>query len=670
MSTRQTAHLSQPLIDRGLAPVLLRAGIKPHAIHGAPGWLYPTFTLDGEPTPVSRWKAADSEAKPKYLWVPAEAEGRPVYYAMPGLRDAVQLANGLLYFAAGEPDLWTYLAAGYDNVWSWFGEGNVPPTLVEDLVALGVTRAVYCPDLDLAGLRSASKVHSALEGSPIQLDLRVLPGSFGDKSDINDLWVSCQFNPHVFEDCLDHLAPYNLLAYIETYDPPKPQQADDRTGQATSHSKPEELAEVKRRALVAIELALTKRGGKPGYYNCPFDDHGPDGKDFLFDPESGMIGGCQGKHAGMLTKWAELAAHLGIDVTAIGREVWEERNQAPNRPNATVRAVPKRDRRPGVRIVSVRESIDEYEATLRGELVPDVRPIPAPYKPLHRLGGLAALWEPRKTIFIVSGSGMGKTAFIETTMDGLNLGGHDTFAWGPEWSPVEYLMRKVAGWGGPSYEDQQLNRLWLIEEKHNVKERHGRPLTPDQRHKIDELIMQFKRWPGQNHWLDFAGGPLAVMLKAAAKRITDLRASGRQVSAFYFDYAQKAQKRADNWAELELIVNDIWQFGVDMDLVTVVASQVRKEDADKLRDGGTLGATASQSISDQKANVVLTLNPIYTKAGERLEKAWIRCVKNSAAPYPAQILVRTALHRHRWDEVVLDDGQQAPPAVQKDEIPF
>src|SRR5690606_26929492 len=71
--------------------------------------------------------------------------------------------------------------------------------------------------------------------------------------------------------------------------------------------------------------ALVKRGNKPGVFNCPLD-HRPEGKDFLFSPEPGSpIGGCMGKHRGQLTRWVDLAEHLGIDVSQIARDVAVER---------------------------------------------------------------------------------------------------------------------------------------------------------------------------------------------------------------------------------------------------------------------------------------------------------------------------------------------------------
>lgn len=670
--TQQTAHLSQALKDRGLAPIMLKAGIKAHTYKGAPGWRYPTFTLDGEMTDVARWKNADSSAQPKYAWLYKGKPERPTYYVLPGLREAVEAALGLLYIAAGEVDLWTYHAAGLPNVLSWFGEGNVPATLAEDLAQLGVRRVIYLPDLDEAGFRSASKVIERLKDSDIDLDLRRLPiGQVDDKIDVNDLWQHVQFDAGVFLEQLHHSPSYSVADFRLWYDgpnAPEPGPALKLSPELATDAG--ERDEVKRRVLAEIEKRLVKRGKAAGYYACPLE-HGPEGKDFLFDPVTGMIGGCQGKHAGQLRKWTELAHHLGIDVTQIARDVWEDRQRVEkliNEPGQRAKPVPRRLRTPQVRIVSSREALAEYKAILRGERVSITLPIPAPYKPLRQLGGLAALWEARKLILIVSGSGMGKTAMLETCADGLCLEGHDILAWGPEWSPVEYQMRAIAGWGGPSYDTQRLHQLWVADQARGIRG-HGRQMADREQKLMNELIARFESWPGQVHWIDHAKGPISKLLKAAGDRVRELRDQGRKVSALFIDYAQKAQQRADNWAELELILGEIWQFGVDFDLVTVVASQVKKDEAEKIRAGGNnLSAAAAQSLSEQKPNVVLTINPIY-KAGSRLEKAWIRCVKNSAAPVPSAVLVRTALYRHRLDEVVLE-ATNAEEGETEEQIPF
>lgn len=119
-----------------------------------------------------------------------------------------------------------------------------------------------------------------------------------------------------------------LAAYdaITVQPEPKPEPAEVQlTAQHALPSDASELLEVEARTRAAIAQRLQKRGQKPGYYCCP-QEHGPAGKDFLFNPDPGQpIGGCQGKHAGQLTRWSDLADHLGVNVSAIARDVAHER---------------------------------------------------------------------------------------------------------------------------------------------------------------------------------------------------------------------------------------------------------------------------------------------------------------------------------------------------------
>ena len=104
---------------------------------------------------------------------------------------------------------------------------------------------------------------------------------------------------------------------------PAPVQPDYKPGDLPSDAS--EREEVLSRINAEIAHRLIKRGNKPGVYCCPLE-HGPDGKDFLFDPATGRIGGCQGKHAGQLTRIMDLAHEMGIDTAKIARDVWTERH--------------------------------------------------------------------------------------------------------------------------------------------------------------------------------------------------------------------------------------------------------------------------------------------------------------------------------------------------------
>ena len=198
----------QLLAERGILQTAEEVGWHPNN----DGWMYPLFDVDDkrillkDKNPIWRWKSYDSEASPKYFWKPSGlGTERPKYYLLPGLRQAIKDANGLLYIASGEPDVLAFRAAGVRNVLCWFGEDNVPNTVANDLPQLGVNRVVYFPDLDDTGRGSASKLSAWLNGTSISCEIYALPDWLGVKGDINKLWQHYEFDTLRFQEALNCL---------------------------------------------------------------------------------------------------------------------------------------------------------------------------------------------------------------------------------------------------------------------------------------------------------------------------------------------------------------------------------------------------------------------------------------------------------------------------------
>jgi len=674
--TTTTLDLKGILDQRGLRPVAFQAGWRPQIEDGEPGWSYPLFDpFTGDRLTVRRWKNAISKHEPKYRWCPKNAK-RPPYYALPTLKDAIAEAGGILHIAAGEPDLITLHAAGLYNSLCWFGELAVPKTLAEDLIALGVKHVIYYPDLDQVGLKAARRVMKRLRGSAIDLEVRLLPYEIvetdGDGIDLNKVWQECLFEPGTF---LAVLASSILMPDT----PEEPEQLTD-PGVTNTESDREELDEVGRRVCQEIARVLKKRGDKPGNYECPYPGHGSGGKDFLFDPDTGLIGGCMGKHDGMLSqpkRWKDLAAFLNIDVSQIARDVWQEHHpltppplsppctEPPPEPSDYVPDTPapskngkSNEHRP-VPIISTRTALTTLSRLVNGDELLDIMPILAPYKPFRQFQGVIELWVTGLVLLIIGPSGMGKTALLETLQDLLEIAGLDWIGWGPEWSPTNYQMRRITGWGGPSVRAQRLDFLWRKEDAAKVptEKRNGIALSDTDRAKINRIMDHLTAWPGEGHYIDQAREPLTYLLEKAEEKVWELRRAGRRVQVFFLDYIQKLQRKGGDWAELEFSLNEIWQFAQDQKLFAIVTSQVNKGQGARVRRGNyMLDENAAQQLSDQQANAMLTINPVFDLAtGDRLERAWLRAVKNSEGPTPCKIEVKTALHRHRWRSDILTD---------------
>lgn len=200
----------EALEARGILRVALEAGWQ-----GAQReWVYPVHNLNGQII-AQRSKAYDSHAKPKYRWLPAKPLGCDYYYPVGALRDAIASDSGRLYIAAGEIDVLTYVAAGLPNVLAWFGETSIPRQLGTHLQNLGVREAIYLPDKDDTGFKSAIKVRDALINTEIAFHARQLPDSLPKKADTNDLWQFVGFDAQDFRQIIQQ-APGLILPAPQT----------------------------------------------------------------------------------------------------------------------------------------------------------------------------------------------------------------------------------------------------------------------------------------------------------------------------------------------------------------------------------------------------------------------------------------------------------------------
>lgn len=670
------------LKERGILPQCKRAGWRkePHFKTKAPGWMYPVWQLDGTKAKVQRWKSVDPDHSPKYRWDPPKAPDRPRYYALPGLKAAIAEADGEVHLAAGEVDVLTFHAAGIQNVLCWFGEGSVPKTLAADLADLAVKQAFYYPDRDVPGYNAAEKVSNALYDQAIELTIRQPDRSNAPLGyDVNDHWQFCGFNRFVFQATLEAFPVLNFPA-----PKPAPKPSTSRNG---GHSDLfADYAEmVEREAIARWHIAPQNADGySREHFRSPVrgDDENPSAQWNYQTKGFRDFGTDTFYNTQAVASLLDLSTYDDYKTQHKPIQTSEQPPRKPQNGHEPPGGDSKPERRP-VPIVSTTEARARLRSWINGEAEPEGEPFLSPFTVLQIFGGLSRIHEARKVGLVIGASGTGKTSFCETHQDGACIKGLDWVAWGPEWTPEEYEMRRVAGWKGPSVEAQMYDKIWQKEKARGVPEskREGKPLTPDQRAKVNNLLDWFDTWPGQGHFIDTAAESLSYRLEAAGKKIEELRKSGRRVLLGYHDYAQKEPFKGDHWAEVEYRLGQIWQFAADYGIFMIVVSQVTKATANRVQLGELLGAGAGQSLSDQKANVVWTLNPIYEKDKDtndswlRTEKAWLRIVKNSLGAYPAQVKVRTALYRHRWSDKLLSglmktESTDAAVVDQHDEPPI
>jgi hypothetical protein len=281
------------------------------------GWIYPLLPDHA----ARRWKAFPGQRGAKYRWIPAQPADITFYDPRGHLAEHVAAAHGVLILASGEADVWALHEAGIRHATATLlGEGHLPDWLVAELHRLNVRRVEVWPDCDQTGLKFAGKLRETLTETGIELCLRALPYAPDSKGDIGRLLIEVGSENlyKTLTNCPPLLlpaAPAPPAVSTAALPPAPPVVAGDTSARE----------EIERRVRAEIAHVLVKRGRKDGYYCCPLD-HGPNGKDFLFNAAPGQpIGGCQGKHAGLFTRWVDLAALLQIDVAHIARAVAEER---------------------------------------------------------------------------------------------------------------------------------------------------------------------------------------------------------------------------------------------------------------------------------------------------------------------------------------------------------
>ncbi len=211
MATLRTSSFNSPhniqwLRERGISEQVIRQMRLNPVWNGVE---YPIFDEDGNiqntPTgdPILRFKRRPGGHGDKYLWRQKGLENRPRGYPSPALRQAILDAQGLIYLASGEPDVWAYMSAGISNATSvGFGESQVRGDLEVYLHSLNVTRVIAYPDLDDTGKQWGQKIVNLLGLATIEVNVLSLPESLSASGDINKAWMAYDFNRIRFNEML------------------------------------------------------------------------------------------------------------------------------------------------------------------------------------------------------------------------------------------------------------------------------------------------------------------------------------------------------------------------------------------------------------------------------------------------------------------------------------
>ncbi len=594
------------LLDRG---ILERARLHQWEPQGA-GWLYPVHQ-DADGRIYHRWKAFDSSAVPKYSW----PDGKPTdckYYTASGLIRAVEDTN-TLYIASGEPDLLTLESAGLFNALCWFGEQNIPPTLIQDFHELQAETIHLYPDLDETGDRAAQKLYELLSGSDIELVEHRLPDTLGHKGDLNRLWIACHFDADAFTDAL--LVCPEVQRHVEPIRP-----AYDELPDAY---------------YAAIEQACHVTGYKADGWSKPFPcplshpahEHDQDRPAAAWHREKHIFNCFKCGDGDMLA--IPFGARLGLD--------WHDyippRQTVLTVPSADLLTPPDGKVKPRV-IYSWTEATDTVLQEIDGEVSDALHePLPMPFHNVRQMGGLAASILPRKMIAVVGDSGDGKTSFIETLIDYWRKRGFAGAIWGPEWSKEEYVYRAIQRQGGPSFMEMVDHKAWHAARKRGVPEpkRPGAPLSDGARGAARPIAETMKAWPGNLYFVEKLGVSVSELTLCFDEIIKGCQVAGERLAFLACDYAQLFQAQGERTNErLDRALAQMKGFIADRDLVAVIGTQVTKSEGAFAAHGEhSLSQHAMQNIRGDYFNLILSINREVDAQGVKSPNATIYVAKNS-----------------------------------------
>lgn len=263
------------------------------------------------------------------------------------------------------------------------------------------------------------------------------------------------------------------------------------------------------------------------------------------------------------------------------------------------------------------DAITQAIEEINGEVVPTVAPMLNPYKFLHRYGGFAHMLMPGKVMYLASVSGGGKTIGVESGVEACMRRGIHSIVYSPEWTDgkskaQELIARLIQRNGGPDYQAQMMHKLHLIEKANGIRNGAGQRMKDGIISQAIASALQMRRLEGKAFYLDTPGLSTEQLCDQIGQLVEVSIEKGYPAKTAWLDFAQllwlEDDKRAGRiWIETAInLFKDVCR---KHNLIGFVTSQVKKTDAEGVKDGKALEADMMQWLSDQQANLVLLFVP-------------------------------------------------------------
>ena len=652
------------LKGRGIAPETgERYEITATVFSNRPALMYPTRSGD---VSCHRIKFTDG-VKPKNSWRtkrPSELR----YYDTGTLQEVIKGRKGVLWWLNGEPAVWafhSYLVAKNPKAAKVpafatcsFGENILPDDMVGDLKSWGVKTLIVPVDSDSHGLTMALKLMN-MEWHASGIELLAIKPQYDitedNGKDFNDLWLDVKCNPAAMDELITNaqgLTREFITEQLARFAPPAA-DTENTMQQAFRVQTAASSRVLDGRALFAewvdsIILALgtpAKKEGRVLRYHCPI--HSLMGRGNDDDPslridthKSPPRPYCSCGIHNRNDAWDLIASTVNVpswnDFKQARAQTARSRvgiNQAP--PVDNTESIAERRKRV---FVSTADALRETMRAVRGDVSDIGEPAIYPLRALHKLGGLCHVIPAGKLIGISGGSGDAKTQLTETQVDFENRMGLSSVVFGPEWTPVEMMQRRIQRYTGETYWDQQnemniatphvtvekltLWTLWLKEKELGIPEedRLGVALTADEQAEVERVTNLILSWPAQSYYIHESSNKtpdlyVEDMLEMLADHLSDLRAQKIRANRVYVDYHQLLEMKDPPKKDPQIaIMKRLKTHCITHRYVCFDVTQSNKAaQAEQRSNKRMLTSGDAHFLRDDMANLWISLNRVYRK---------------------------------------------------------
>lgn len=578
-----------------------------------PGWYQSMYTPQGDllmnperQKPVMGWKNYDSAASPHDTWLNYIPGFKPLMLPKKGIVRAVGIAKGTLNLTEGKADTLSMWAAGVPNAIGIFGSSFVPDDFATQLTEWEVTLLRFFSHPDEAGRKSAQRVVNLLMESDIQVEIHELPLVDDHKMDVNDLWIATEFDSASLRDHLRQLPivtlkPEPVKVWTPTVKNRPEGLTDDRIhayGRAVMRRIISDLLMVSNSRNNALNDAALKIGhwiaagaidrteAENELYDAGRSIGLPD-REIKGTVASGLKKGeQQPADLSRLEDEGKAARPAPVEKTQInvvsseqGAERVETRRAEPKKGNKRVDVVEW-----GAATVDLNNMLTGCTDD-GGSVI-----LPMPFASIAALGGLAEMFLPGKMYAFVADSGKGKTSLIETMVDAWRQMGASGVIWGPEWTPVEYVMRAVQRLGGPSLMAINKHAIWHTARNNGISDANnpGTRMSAQMVEQARQISRRISTWTGKLYFVNNLDINVSEMVDAMDVACDTAEAQGTPISFAIADYAQLLNAPGSTGTERFMAAMAGFKgfcTRPQRKLIGIVGSQITKADGRAAADG-------------------------------------------------------------------------------------